>query len=340
VRTALVPIAVTLVAGGTACSRPPPVGAPVCSAMTRQEDTPRSWELWGTLGLSDDRWDDRSHGTVNVGAQALLGIGAERYHRFGIGVAGEYGHFGDNAHGPAIFEPSVNYRGAFVQDPIATFYVLAMAGLQVPRAALRPRAGLGIEVLKTFLAEMTGDALVAMDGTFQESRSQTVVPGLSVTLGYEWGGALVPTRVPGETDLTCTLYSHALRACRSIPVAAHAAFCEKVSASLDTEKHPILESEDSTMAFLRAMGEELQGTPALESTATDLASVHKELEAERAHMQQEARRAAQSGRSLVRRCAYAPYAVELRKALGCDDSNQFTCAAPAMCVDPVNCCAR
>jgi hypothetical protein len=292
------------------------------------------------LGLSDDRWDDRSHGTVNVGAAALLGLDADRYHRFGVGVAGEYGHFGDNAHGPATVEPSVSYRGAFVQDPIVTFYVLALAGLQVPHAALRPRGGLGVEVLKTFLAEVTGDALIALDGQFHESRAESVVPGLSVALGFEWGGALVPTAVTGETDLTCTLYSHALRACRSVSAAAHGILCEKVSASLNTEKHPIHEGEDSTAAFLGAMSEELQGAPDLEKAASELTSVHKELQDEWLHMKQTAREAARSGRALVARCTYAPYAVELRKALGCEDSKQFTCAAPAMCVDPVNCCAQ
>jgi hypothetical protein len=178
VRAALaMAMAAALAAAGAACARPQKLGAPVCSAATRQESIPRLWELWGTLGLSDDRWDDRSHGTVNVGAAALWGLDAERYHRLGIGVAGQYGHFGDNAHGPVNVEPSASYRGAFVQDPIATFYAVVMAGLQVPHPALRPRVGLGVEVLKAFLAEVTGDALIAIDGQFQESRSQTVVPG-------------------------------------------------------------------------------------------------------------------------------------------------------------------
>jgi len=224
--------------------------------------------------------------------------------------------------------------------------------------ALRPAPPVSASRLadEHFWAEMTGRrARTRWTAHFRRGRSQTVVPGLSVTLGYEWGGALVPpTRVPGETEpgpAPATLYlpCRSRGFGRSIPAATHAGVsARKVSASLEHREAPrFLESEGQYDGrFLTRDGRRAPGSaPLLEKQRpTDLAKpCTKELEAERAPPGAGGPTSgARAGARLVRRCAYAPYRPSSfeKGARMRTNLNQFTCAAPAMCVDPVNCCAR
>jgi hypothetical protein len=107
------------------------------------------------------------------------------------------------------------------------------------------------------------------------------------------------------------------------------ALCKAVASAMDADTTSTTEQFDSIDAFLRGIRDNL---PAAASDAhgaiASLVTAHERLLKEVSDARTAERTAAQRQATLPAHCSYAPVAVEIRDALGCDANGQPVGCAP------------
>jgi hypothetical protein len=302
----------------------------------------RERELWVLAGYAGD-WNSGNAVTADgtLGVEWIPWLNRTQSTRLGLyaGIIG--GPWGEGGHAPISGEAAMRFRWSFAMDDFFDWYLTLRSGAQVafggPRVAFHPGAGGGLRVLRAVLIEGVYAPLVAIGDPFEDGRRAE--HGIAVTLGVDLcvvvkglGGctvALPPSPVPKA--LACDLYSPAQSICAkwSADVSAHSALCRAVASAMDADTTSTTEKYDSIDAFLRGVRDNLPATAGeMRDAVESLVTTHERLLQELSEARAEERIASQHHATFPAHCSYAPVAVEIRDALGCDAKGEATGCSP------------
>jgi hypothetical protein len=300
---------------------------------------PRTHESWVGLGLAGDWSRHASMRPALVPSfEWIPWLDARQSLRLGLFAAALLGHVGDDTHMLVNAEVGARFRVSAYMDDFFDIYPIVTAGfvfeLDPSKALLRPGVGLGFRVLRGVALEGTFDGVIALGDRFADGRQ--LLPGLSLHLSINLCALLdgcSRRQPPAATQhrLDCQLYRDASEACSH--TAERTALCAYVNTALDATQYPGDSHYDAIEGFLRGLSDAAQQQPfqpALQALRKHHIELLKRIEDQRAREREAARR----GAWLPTHCSYAPVALELREALGCDAQGRPLERCPAVACNP------
>jgi hypothetical protein len=323
-------LAVALAPAAARADAPPPVPKELPPAPTSPYllSGARWLELnfWaGALFDSNARTDapsDARTGRLSglVGLEIGPPIANQRF-RPSLFLGGQFGYFGDDAHGPASGYFGARFRGSFWMGDLWDFYVVGRGDFPVDGAGVAFRSGLGLgaRIVRVFSLEVTWDSLLAIGPEFQNTQHGRWVPAaVSVAASFDLCFACnrsTPKQV--TRNLACRLYNFAKQASGST-CAVRDAICAAVPKAMTSCPDPLAAArdDDGAATFLRALDDAV--APAGKAAVERLRALHDQLLKQWGQYELSAADAGKDGRKLAERWSYAPVPGELRTYLGCD----------------------
>lgn len=290
---------------------------------------------------------DRGFG---AGIEVAFPFDASRRARLGVHNGVLVGAWGGDDYPPVSLAPGLRLRySPFLYDEY-DLYLLGKLDSAIGldrdlHVALRPGLGGGVRIARTLSLEFAFEPPLALGDEFRDgnTRSRWLV-------GFWTSGAFDLCILgrqcreseprPRTVETTCALYGRARRTCQTFAARhdSHERLCLAVEAALDADLHPTRQNEDATTAFLVALDAELRSAELSDETRQELLSRVQELlethashRSELAQYRASAREAAAAGRELACEVRYAPWVVELARALGCYRAELGDC--PDVCED-------
>jgi hypothetical protein len=198
---------------------------------------------------------------------------------------------------------------------------------------LRPALGLGVRVVRAIGLEANGNAVFSLGDAF--ANGDRVAGGFGLALNVDICAFLSVCEEtapkPTTVDLTTSLYSAAAAIATQSQKnpAAQADLCKAVGVALDATRYPPSDPGDSTGAFIAGVQANVSDAAlkaALHGLGELNASLRYQLVDPANGSRIQSRLQAQKGHVLADECVYAPFPVELRAKLGCEE--QASGAAP------------
>jgi hypothetical protein len=302
----------------------------------------RQRELWALAGYAGD-WNSGHAATADatLGFEWVPWVTRTQATRLGFYGGAIGGAWGEGGHAPIAGEAAMRFRWSFAMDDFFDWYLTLRGGAQVafggPRFALRPAAGAGLRVLRAVLLEGGYAPLVAIGDSFADGRRAE--NGIAISLGLDLcvvlkgldGCKIASPPSPTPTSLACDLYLPAQKVCAQWAANAlvREALCKAVASAMDADTTSTTEQFDSIDAFLRAIRDNLPAAPSdARGAIASLVTAHEGLLKELSNARTAERMAAQHNATLPAHCSYAPVAVEIRDALGCNANGKPVACAP------------
>ncbi|MCC6554589.1 MAG: hypothetical protein IT372_16540 [Polyangiaceae bacterium] len=308
---------------------------------------PRRLEIVGSAGWSVDWSNGAAHVRAGPAVEVVPWIPRSvQSLRFSVYHAALFGTWGDDQHDFATHEAGAKLRLSFWPTEPVDLYAILSGGFMISageelHTGVHTGLGGGIRVFRAITAELSFDHLIALDDAFEhDGRRSHVALGFGTSVGFDFCSLSswcdYPALQQQRDDRTCCIYDDARSLCSSAQEGARRTLCAAVDEALDARRYPLLPDEESFEGFLRAVALVLRHEPpepasrgpaappseaelALAVAVDKLRARDERFDAWREEGRRIARAAANLSEPrvvLVRR-VYAPYPVELRRALGC-----------------------
>lgn len=286
----------------------------------------KNWEAWLQIASRTDVFDG-PHVSVGLMIDLASVWDEERRVRTGIYFALLGGSWGDGARGHLTPEAGFVHRASFYMDDLFDIHAAWRLGFNVglledppeadPQFGLRNAIGLGLRGGRFVMVELTYDRQWIFDDVFAKgdgTNATLQVHGLTLSGGIDlcFSSCADEPEEPKPRDLTDELYEQAAEL-----EGRSADLCPAVWRALDADHYHPRAGEDGIEAFLRGV-RDLMADPKIKQELDALIKLHEKHCARRNDNAAWSRWAAQQRRQLRRPIHYAPVAVELRRAMGCD----------------------
>jgi hypothetical protein len=290
--------------------------------------TPRNLEALLQLATRSD-WYDGPHVSVGLISNFSRPWDDQMRVRTGGYFAIMAGSWGDGDRGHVSPEPGIVHRASFYMDELFDLHALGRVGVPIgliedkfndeAQFGVRGSAGLGFRVARMALIELSYDRVWVFGEPFADqdgTNASRHTGGLTLAAGIDlcFLGCASERPEPRPIDLTERLYDKAEDVCRTPEQECR--LCNAVDEAMDANRYYPRHGQDGIEGFLLGLSSLLDG--ALQERVKQLLVMHRDFRERRDRSKAWSRWAAQTKRDLARPLSYAPVAVELRRALGCD----------------------